>query len=225
MPQTVFAGTPAFRLEVNGDKFTPDTKIYFNQSQMPTTFVTAQRIVAEVPAAMIASDGPKAIIVQSLDGKAYSNQVILNVQAPPKPQFQYVGMIGRKRYNNDTAYFQETGKPVPTAARLNDIVAGRFRLVSITAAESVLEDVNLGFRYKLQLVQAPAASGGSGGGRNDFPGQDVYVPFNPQQQNIPGIPNNIPRYVPPQQTPKMPQPQRPQPDKKDEDNDDGDTDN
>src|SRR5260221_4177678 len=41
MPQSLFAGTGAFRLEINGDKFTPDTKIYFNQSQMPTSFVTA----------------------------------------------------------------------------------------------------------------------------------------------------------------------------------------
>lgn len=223
MPQSVYAGIGGFRLEVNGDKFTREMQVYFNQSQMPTSFVTAQRITAEIPAAMIADEGPKAILVQSLDGKLYSNQIILNVQAPPKPQFQYIGMIARKRYNNDTAYFQEAGKQLPTAARLNDVVGGRFLLMSISSAETVLEDINLGFRYKLPLVQtAGGGSTGTSSGRPDFPG-DVYVPYNPQQ-NIPGIPNNIPRYVPPQQPPKQ-QP-RPQPDKKDvDDNDDDDTDN
>jgi hypothetical protein len=221
MPQTVFAGTGSFRLEVNGDKFTSDMRIYFNQSQVPTSFVTAQRMAAEIPAALIANEGPKTVIVQSLDGKLYSTQIILNVQAPPKPQFQYIGMIGRKRYNNDTAYFQENGKTVPMAARLNDIVGGRFRLMSISSAEAILEDVNLGFRYKLPLAQAPVGgSSGSPGGRPDFP-DNVYQQYN--QQGIPGIPNNIPRYVPPQQIPRQ-RPEKPQPDKKDV-NDNDDTDN
>ena len=58
----------------------------------------------------------------------YSNQVMLRVQAPPKPTLQYIGMIGRKRYNNDTAYFIEQGNATPIGRRLNDVVAGRFRL-------------------------------------------------------------------------------------------------
>ena len=70
-----------------------------------------------------------------------------------KPQFQYIGMIARKRYNNDTAYFLEQGKQTPMAARLNDVVGGRFRLVSVAADETILEDVNLGFRHKLQLYR------------------------------------------------------------------------
>ena len=217
MPQTIFAGTGAFRLEANGDKFTSDMRVYFNQSQMPTSFVTAQRMTAEIPAALITNEGPKTIMVQSLDGKLYSTQLILNVQAPPKPQFQYIGMIGRKRYNNDTAYFQESGKQIPVGARLNDVVGGRFRLVSISAAETVLEDVNLGFRYKLPIVPASTTAGPTGT-RPDFQ-DNVYQQLNPQQ-NIPGIPNDIRRYVPPQQIPK--QPQRPQPDKKDDDDDDTD---
>jgi len=220
MPQTIFAGTSAFRLEANGDKFTPDMRVYFNQSQMPTSFVTAQRLTAEIPAALIASEGPKTIMVQSLDGKLYSGQLILNVQAPPKPQFQYIGMIGRKRFNNDTAYFQESGKQIPIGARLNDVVGGRFRLVSISAAETVLEDVNLGFRYRLAIVPASTTAGPTGT-RPDFQ-DNVYQQLNPQQ-NIPGIPNNIQRYVPPQQVPRPPQ--RPQPEKKDVDDNDDDTDN
>ena len=131
---------------------------------------------------------------------------MLDVQAPPKPGFQYIGMIARKRSNNDTAYFQEPGKQTPTSARLNDVVAGRFRLLSISAQETVLEDATLGFRYKLPLFTPPPGSVQPGGGRspqmpNGFPGSDSYVPYNPPQgasnTRIPGIPDNVPRYVPP----------------------------
>jgi hypothetical protein len=219
MPQNIFAGSGGFRMEFNGDKFTPETKVYFNQSQMPTSFVSPQRLTAEIPAAMIANEGPKTIIVQTPDGKLYSSQGIFNVQAPPKPQFQYIGMIARKRYNNDTAYFLESGKQIPLAARLNDVVGGRFRLMSVSADEAVLEDVNLGFRYKLALVKTAPVSSGNSQGVPGFPGSDVYVPYNPQ--NIPGIPNNIQRYVPPSNRPQ----QRPTPEKKDTDDDSDDTDN
>ncbi len=207
-PQNIYAGSKAFRLEVNGDKFTPDMHVYFSQNQLPTTFISAQKLSAEVPAAMIAGEGPRQIIIQSADGTLYSNQVMFSVQAPPKPGFQYIGMIGRKRANNDTGYFQESGKQIPTTARLNDVVGGRFRLVSLSAEEAVFEDVNLGFRHRLPIYQPePGTSTGSGsafpGGTNTM--YPTYVPpqpaYNAQpqqpQQNIPGIPSDIPRYAPP----------------------------
>jgi hypothetical protein len=224
MPQSVYAGAGNFRLEVNGDKFSPEAHIYFNQSEFPTTYVNPQKLVADIPASMIASEGPKQVIVQTPDGKLYSNQILLTVQAPPKPQFQYIGMIARKRYNNDTAYFLEPAKQVPFGARLNDVVGGRFRVVSISSTEAVLEDVNLGFKHKLALYRpAPGTSGNTGGGSNDS-SDGTYIPYNPNaptynQQNIPGIPNNIPRYVPPQQPPQTP------PQKDVDDNSDDDQDN
>ena len=229
MPQSVYAGTAGFRLEVNGDKFTPDTRVYFNQSQMPTTFVSAQRMVAEIPAAMISNEGPKTIMVQSIDGKSWSNQVMLTAQAAPKPQFQYIGLIARKRYNNDTAYFQESGKQTPTSARLNDVVGGRFRLVSMSSDETVVEDVNLGFRYKLQLVKASTTTASSGG-RQDFP-TDVYRQYDPQQyqqqfpQQVQGIPPGVPQYIPPRRQQPRPQTDKDKEKKDVDDNDDEDGDN
>ena len=62
-------------------------------------------------------------------------------------------MIARKRYNNDTAYFQEEGKQTPISGRLNDIVGGRFQLISISAEETIFEDVNLGFKHKVALFR------------------------------------------------------------------------
>ncbi|MEJ7848487.1 MAG: hypothetical protein WKF92_10405 [Pyrinomonadaceae bacterium] len=225
-PQSVYAGSKAFRLEVSGDKFTPDARIYFSQNELPTTFINAQKMVADVPAGFVASAGPRQIMVQTLDGKAYSNQILLNIQAPPEPQFTYIGMIARKLANNDTAYFLEPGKPAPFAHRLNDIVAGRFRLLSISESETVFEDINLGFRHRRPLVQE--TSGGSQQpSRQGFPnlGGDGYIPpnvqgfpQNPQVQSIPGIPDNIPRYVPPSNN------QKPNPTDKKDSNDDVDDD-
>jgi hypothetical protein len=219
-PQNVYEGSRGFRLEITGDKFTPDTQIFFSQSPLPTTFVNPQRLVAEISANLIVGEGPRQIIVQTPNGKLYSNQIFLNVQARPRPQFQYIGAKLAARSNNDTAYFQEQGRPTPVGARLNDIVGGRFRLVSISAEETVFEDVNLGFRHKLPLYRpAPGSTGASGQPSGGFvPGANtMYIPnpnYNGQPSSIPGIPDGIPRYVPPQ----PPQPAQ-KPDVDDEDDD------
>ena len=226
-PQSVYAGSKTFRLEINGDRFTPNSLIFLNGSQLPTTFVSPQKLVADVPSNYISGAGQIYIIVRSGDGKAYSNQVALNIQAPPVPQFQYVGMIARQKFNNDTAYFQEPGKPTPFGARLNDVVGGRFRLASISANETVFEDVNLGFKHRLALFRPATGQTADGtnpnqnnptiNGQGRFPaGKGIYNPNSPNAQpllqpgEIPGIPGNIQIYTPPQPPP---------PNQKDEDDD------
>lgn len=224
-PQMVYAGSKGFRLEVSGDMFTPEAHISFNGSELPTTFVSPQKLIADVPSTLIAGEGGRTIMVQSNDGK-FSNYTQFNVQAAPKPTFQYIGMISRRHSNNDTAYFQEQGKQTPSSARLNDLVGGRFRVVSIASNETVVEDSSLGFRYKLPLFRlAPGQTAPAGGYNPNNPGgyqpgfpQNGGFPQNPnyqQQQDIPGIPNNIPRYNPPQ-------PQQTPPKDDVDDNDDGD---
>lgn len=234
-PQSVYAGSKTFRLQLNGERFPADSQIVFAGSQLPTTRVGENQIYAEVPANMILGEGPRQIWVVASDPKLYSNQFLLNVQAPPRPQFEYYGIVARKRYNNDTAYIKEQGKQDVTSARLNDVVEGRFRLVSISPQELVVEDVSLGFRHKVSLV-AESATSGTGTGRGVIRGGSTYTPPqyvppvinnptmeqpnpNVNQPNPPGIPPNIQRYTP------SPRPSRP-PDKKDDDDgtdvDDGD---
>lgn len=238
-PQSVYAGSKTFRLQLNGEKFTPDSQILFNGSVLPTTFVSANQIYADVPNNLILGEGPRQISVATPDGKLYSNQVLLNVQAPPRPQFQYYGIVARKRSNNDTAYIKEQGKQDVTSKRLNDVIENRFRLVSIAQMEVIVEDVSLGFRHKVPLVTDGSATNtgsgvGNGGGltrgSGTTPPLQACPPYcNPQnvpnisdpgmQQDIPGIPNNIPRYTPPP-------PPRQDPNKETKDsldvNDDGD---
>lgn len=154
-PQNIFAGGRSFRLEVNGDNFSRETRVYFSQTQLPTTFINEERLAAEVPANMIATEGGRQIFVQSPDGKLYSNQLVLNVQPPPKPQFQFVGAIARRLGNNDTAVFRDEAKRNEFSARLNDVVANRFRVLSISPEAVLLEDVNLGFRHRMELYRPP----------------------------------------------------------------------
>jgi hypothetical protein len=225
-PQSVYAGSKSFRLEVNGDKFTPDSLIYLNGNQLPTTFVSPQQLVAEVPSNFIAGAGSLQIFVRTPDGRLYSNQMMLNVQAPPVPQFQYIGMIARQRFNNDTAYFQEQGKPTPISARLNDVIGGRFRLKSISAGETIFEDVNLKFTHRLALYR-PAPGQTAGNNQNPgltAPGRQNRT-FDQTNPNIPNNPNT-PIYIQPGEIPGIPgniqiyQPSPPPPQKKDQDEDD-----
>jgi hypothetical protein len=199
----------AFKLEVSGDRFTPDARIYFNQSELPTNYVSSQQLTAMITENMVAQEGQRQIIVQTPNGMAYSGPLSMTVMAPPKPSnLQYIGMIGRKRYNNDTAYFLETGKAVPFGARLNDVVGARFRLIDISSAAVVLEDVNLGFKHRITITPASGPGNSQPGG--------AFVPYNPAGQ---GQANpNMQRMVP---QPPRPDQKRPQSSKDDvDDNDD-----
>ncbi|HVF30107.1 MAG TPA: hypothetical protein VNA22_04020 [Pyrinomonadaceae bacterium] len=221
-PASVYAGSRGFRIELSGERMLPEARVYMSQSELKTTFVNDRSMVAEVPANFITSEGPRQIIIQTLDGKKYSQAVSLVVQAPPRPQFQYIGMIARRRGNNDTAYFMEQGRQTPLSARLSDVVGGRFRLVSISSEETVFEDVNLGFKHKVPLFR-PAPGTTSSTLPPPRPGDNnIYVPFNTNSnfqvqpgQSIPGIPDNIPRYVPPAAN-------RPPPPPSKDDDEDGD---
>ena len=199
-PQSVYAGARSFRLEVTGDKFTPDSHIYFNQTELPTTFINTQKMTADVPAKYISGEGPGQIIVQTPDGKLYSNQVMISVQAPPKPTLLYIGMIGHKGYNNDKAILADNEKAPPYSARLNDVVGGRFRLVEISPVEVTFEDTGLGFRHRVFMSKGILIGSMPPGRGTDLsePGVPTYPPgFIPQ--NIPGIPNNIQQYNPQEQ--------------------------
>jgi hypothetical protein len=201
--QSVYAGDKGFRLDVGGDKFTPETYIFFNGAQLPTTYVSPQQLSAEIPANFIAGAGQKTIEVKSVDGKLFSNPIYFNVMAPPLPQFAYIGIVSRKRGNNDTAYVMEQGKNLPSSYRLNDIIGGRFRLVSISPAKLLVQDIQLGFLapYSMELVKG---SGQTSSTSTTTRQQDSNYPNGFPNQQIPpqcppGIPcNNLKPYPTPQ---------------------------
>jgi hypothetical protein len=230
-PGMVYAQTGNFNLEVGGDKFTPDARIYFGEMELPTQFVNPQRLTAQVPAQLISSEGEREIVVRvPSDPKMYSNPVKINVQAPPVPEFNFVGLVARRRANNDTALLQNKKTKEYISVRLNDTVPDRFRVFSISSREVVVMDTALKLRHVLGFVNEKEAPGGNNtggsapGGREGIrgrvnqpnPNYNPNVPNVPnvQYQSIPGIPDNIPRYVPPQPV------QTPPPSKKNNDDED-----
>ncbi len=209
-PSSIYAGSKSFRMEAVGDKFTADTVILFNGSELPTNFISTQKLTADIPAVLIAGEGTKTVMGRTPDGKLYSNQIMMQVQPPPVPNFEYVGLVEKKHRNNDMAILREKGKTEITGFRLNDTIGDRFRLISISGREVVLEDRSLGFKHRLPFTEGKG-SGGPGsstpnglgftnGGRGQNTGlQNQYPQFNPNGQNptlppgemiAPGIPQN-----------------------------------
>ena len=150
-PTTVYAGTPSdFSLQVNGDKFTPAVHIYLDGRDLPTRFINSQQLFATVPQTLIKNAGVRQVMVRSADGKLYSNTISLNVSQPERPNFNYVGIIGKPHFN-DTAVLQDKGNKEFVRVQRGDSV-GRFRVVSISEKEVVLIDATLKIPFRLPFT-------------------------------------------------------------------------
>lgn len=198
-PTNVFARTGDFTLEVSGDKFTPQTAILVDNNPVPTKFISAQQLSATVPGGLIANDGMRQIKVSTPDGALYSNQMPLMVTPPPLPNFLYIGIIGKIRYN-DTAVLKDKGNPKELLnVQRGDVIGGRFRVTSISEREIVLTDTSLRIKHSLPFVEEK--SGGQAGATRNNPRSQM---LEQQGDSIPGIPN-IPRYQPPNPQQQPPQ--------------------
>jgi len=147
-PASTFARTGDFTLEAAGDKFTPQMRIVVDNTELPTRYVSPQQLSATVPANLIANAGTRQVMTRSADGKLYSNPVALSVNAPPTPNYNYVGIIGTRRYI-DTAILQDKASKETLNVQRGDLLAGRFRVTSISEKELVLVDANLKIKHTL----------------------------------------------------------------------------
>lgn len=150
-PSNVYARTADFTLEAAGDKFTPSLRVLIDGREMPTRYVGPQQLSARVPAAMIASPGQRQVMVRSPDGAAYSNTVMLNVAQAPTPNYTYIGIIGTKTYA-DTAIVRDGSNREILNVQRGDVLAGRFRVTSISEKELVLTDTTLKIRHPLPFT-------------------------------------------------------------------------
>lgn len=209
-PSNVYARTGDFTIQVSGDKFTPDTRIVFDNQPLNTKFINAQSLQATVSAAQIVSDGQRMIRVASSDPSKTSTDVTLVVAAPPKPNYDYVTLIGDRHYQNDVAMLRSKGgsKDLISVHR-GDLLERRFRVTSISEAEVAVIDTTLNIKHSIPFSNDKSARSSSGGGIAG-PGNDIRmfpagrIPQSVQIQpdpgtSIPGIPDNIPRYQPPGQ--------------------------
>jgi hypothetical protein len=150
-PSNVFARTADFSLQVMGDKFTPAVHVVIDGRDLPTRFINAQQLFTTVPAAVIATPGQRQLMVRNNDGKLYSNTAFLDVAPPPLPNYNYVGIIGKPRFN-DTAVLQDKGSKDLLNVQRGDVLGGRFRVNSISEREVVLVDTNLKIRHTIPFT-------------------------------------------------------------------------
>jgi hypothetical protein len=157
-PSNVYAGTPAdFSLQVMGDKFTPAFRITIDGRDMPTRFVNAQQLLTTVPATLIANPGVRQVMVRSNDATLYTNTLNLNVTPPPPPNYNYIGIIGKPRFN-DTAVLQDKGSKELVNVQRGDLLGGRFRVNSISEKEIILFDTTLKIRWPIGFTVDSATS-------------------------------------------------------------------
>ena len=150
-PASVYARTADFSLQLSGDKFTSAVKIVIDGRDLPTRFVNSQQLATTVPASLIATPGVRQVIARSADGTLYSNTLSLSINQAPAPNFTYVGIIGKPRFN-DTAVLQDKGSKDFIRVQRGDPVGGRFRVVSISEKEVKLIDTALKIPYTLAFT-------------------------------------------------------------------------
>jgi len=155
----VYARTPAdFTLQLNGDKFTPALHIVMDGRDLPTRFISPQQLFATVSANLIANPGVRQVMVRSNDGQIYSNTITLNVTPPPLPNYNYVGLIGKPRFN-DTAVLQDKNNKELQNVQRGDVVGVRFRVVSISEKEVKLIDITLKITTTIPFSTDPNSPG------------------------------------------------------------------
>lgn len=159
-PLNVYARSADFKLEIAGDKFTPATKIYFEGTELQTTYISPQQLSANVAAALIAAPGTRNIIVRSADNSLFSNPAQLTVAPPPTPNYIYVGIISPNNRVDDVAIVQDkSDKTKIMNVHRGDLLSGRFRVTSISDKEIVMTDTALKITHKLAMTEAEKTFG------------------------------------------------------------------
>jgi len=156
-PSNVYARTADFTLEVSGDRFSPELRIFVDERELPTKYRSAQQLSATVTADMIANPGAKQIAVRSADGRLYSNSVALSVAPPPTPNYSYVGIIATRHV--EVALLQDKSNKEILNVQRGDVLSGRFRVTSISEKELVLVDTNLKIKHNIAMSEGEKGAG------------------------------------------------------------------
>ena len=148
-PQSVFARTAGFTLQVSGDKFGPAARVYVDGQELPTQYRSMQQLTANVSAALIASHGQHQVQVRTPDGTLYSNTQQITVMQPPAPTYTYIGFLKRPRSN--TAVVKDA-KGELYSVRDGDLVEGRFRVLEISERGIEVVDKDLNIKHTMPFV-------------------------------------------------------------------------
>jgi hypothetical protein len=159
-PSNVYARTADFKLEAAGDKFTPEMRIFVDGRELPTAYKSPQHLSTTISASLITAPGARQIVVRTPDNRLYSNQLAINVAAPPTPNYSYVGITSTYNRVTDTAWLQDRSNKSMVLALRGDVIGGRFRVTSISEKELVLVDTTLKIKHILPMSEGDKTVGG-----------------------------------------------------------------
>jgi hypothetical protein len=151
-PSNVYAKTGDFTLEVAGDKFSPELRVYMDGRELPTKYKGPQQLSANVTAAFIANAGVRKIELKSPDGRLYSAAMQFTVAPAPTPNYSFVGILSTVP-RVDIAYLQDRANKEILNAQRGDVIGGRFRVTSISEKEVVVVDTTLKIRHTLAMTE------------------------------------------------------------------------
>src|SRR5688500_2995964 len=158
-PQSVFARTAGFKLQLNGDKFGPANRVYIDGQEVQTEYRGMQQLTATVPASVVAGPGQRSVLVRTPDGKLYSNPMTINVMQPPAPTYTYIGFLKRQRAN--TAVLKDSKGELHSVIQ-GDLVETRFRVTNITERGVEVVDKDLNIKHTMPFVDARGLPGAPG---------------------------------------------------------------
>jgi hypothetical protein len=158
-PSNVYARTADFSLEVAGDKFTPDQRIFVDGRELATSYKSPQQLSATVAASFIASPGARQVVVRTPDNRLFSNPLTINVAAPPTPNFTYIGIISPTNRVDEIALVQERNNKNIINAHRGEVIGGRFRVTSISEKELVLVDTSLKIKHTIPMSEGDKGAG------------------------------------------------------------------
>jgi hypothetical protein len=158
-PSNVYARTADFKLEAAGDKFTPAMRIFVDGRELPTAYKSPQQLSTTMPASMITAPGARQILVRTPDNSLFSNQLTVNVAAPPTPNYTYIGIISPQNRVTDTALVQDRSNRNVVSVLRGDVIGGRFRVTSISEKELVVVDTSLKIKHILPMTEGDKTAG------------------------------------------------------------------
>lgn len=158
-PSNVYARTPDFKLELAGDKFSPNLRIYIDGREFPTSYKSPQQLSTVVPANIIATPGARNVMVRTPDNRLYSEALQLNVAAPPTPNYTYIGIIGTQNRIGDYALVQDRNNKNIVSVYRGDVLGGRFRVTSISDKELVVTDTTLKIKHIMAMSEGDKGAG------------------------------------------------------------------
>jgi hypothetical protein len=158
-PSNVYARTADFKLEAAGDKFTPEMRIFVDGRELPTTYRGPQQLSTTISASFITAPGARQVVVRTPDNRLFSNQLTINVAAPPTPNYTYIGIISPQDRATDTALVQDRSNRNIVSVYRGDVIGGRFRVTSISEKELVVVDTSLKIKHVLPMTEGDKGSG------------------------------------------------------------------